>query len=309
MALSHAPNVSRMRFLRQGPAIAAGLVAIAALAIGCGDGSAAPDSPAGDRFDADAAMADVRAQVALGPRPSGSEANAEQARMLARELADAGAEDVRIQRPWANVVATIPGTEPGYVVIGAHHDTKDLPGFVGANDGASGVAVVLGIARALGGGVDGPSIAVALFDAEEARGQRDFTVDGTRGSRQYVAYAREGKQASPPLDQIESMYLFDMVGDCELGIPLEEASDPGLYAGLADAAGGEPFTGKTSAILDDHIPFLEAGIPAVDAIDFDYGPGPSPGAFWHTTQDTVDKVCPESLHAVGEAALGTIEPE
>jgi hypothetical protein len=297
-----------MRRRRQ--ALAAALAAALALsfaAAGCGEDEPPAPAPAGDRFDADRAMADVRAQVALGPRPAGSAANAEQARMLGRELEDAGVRGVRIQRPWANVVGTIPGSEPGYVLIAAHHDTKDIPGFVGANDGASGVAVVLGLARALGGGVEGPSIAIALFDAEEARGERSFTSDGTRGSRQYVAYGeRGGVQGSVPPGRLDAMYLFDMVGDCELGIPREEASDPRLYAKLADAADGAPFEGRTSVVLDDHVPFLQAGVPAVDAIDFDYGPGPTPGEWWHTGEDTTDKVCPESLDAVGEAAIGAI---
>ena len=100
------------------------------------------------------------------------------------------------------------------------------------------------------------------------------------------------------------MILFDMVGDCDLRIPLEGNSDPELYRDIALQAGDEdsPFGGTTGPILDDHIPFKEAGIPAVDLIDFEFGPGPSPGEWWHTTEDTLDKVCPESLGAVGAAA-------
>ncbi len=195
-------------------------------------------------------------------------------------------------------------------MVGAHHDTKSgIPGFVGANDGASGVAVVLELARSLPSKLDGPSIQIALFDAEEARGNRPFEEDGTRGSEQYVRYARDGgRQGSPPLRSIRSMFLFDLVGDCDLQIPLEANSDPDLYALMAsasEAADGDasPFEGNAGPIDDDHIPFVEAGIPAVDLIDFSYGPGGSPGAYWHTADDTVDKVCAESLDAVGEAAV------
>ena len=211
-------------------------------------------------------------------------------------------------------MATIPGKEPGTVIVGAHYDTKvDIgPEFVGANDGASGVAVLLELARTLPRPLPGPAVQLVAFDAEEARGNRPFEVDGTRGSRQFVELAQAGgKQGAPPLERIRAMVLFDMVGDCELEIPLEQYSDPGLYSLFADASESldgepDPFMGTATPVLDDHIPFREAGIPAVDLIDFDYGPGPAPGEWWHDERDTVDKVCAESLDAVGEAALVAI---
>ena len=239
----------------------------------------------------------------MGPRPSGSEADAGLTRDLARKLRRAGMDGVRIQRPERNVIGTIPGRGEGYVVIGAHHDTKPgIPGFVGANDGASGVAVLLELARSLPNPMPGPSLAFALFDGEESRGNRDFSVDGARGSAQYVRYARSGAQGTPPLDEIEAMVLFDMVGDCDLDIPLEESSDPDLYSLFADADAAV-FSGGRTGVEDDHVPFLEAGVPALDLIDFSYGPGPSPGEYWHTTEDSMHEVCPASLDAVGGAAL------
>jgi glutaminyl-peptide cyclotransferase len=288
------------------------LLALATLATGCGGDEESPTPAAPDRFDEDRAFSDLRAQVEIGPRPAGSEGGREVVALIASRLRDAGAEDVRVQRPWRNVVATIPGTEPGAVVVGAHHDTKDDvgPGFEGANDGASGVAVVLELARVLAAEapLDGPAIQLVLFDAEEARGDREFAVDGMRGSRQFVEYASAGRQSATPVEDIAAMVLFDLVGDCELAIPREANSDPGLHAEFAAAAeeatgSPAPFEGETSGVLDDHIPFREADVPAVDLIDFAFGPGPSPGAYWHTTEDTLDKVCPESLDAVGEAAL------
>jgi glutaminyl-peptide cyclotransferase len=278
---------------------------------GCGGGDS-EDASVG-RFDSDRAFADLEAQVAVGQRPAGSAASRETAELIADRLRDAAVEDVRIQQPHLNVVGRIPGTQPGTVVLGAHHDTKEDvgAGFEGANDGASGVAVVLELARALGPRVDGPSVELALLDAEEARDDRDFTLDGTRGSRQFVDYAEHGGlQGSPPVRQIKAMVLFDMVGDCELEIPYESYSDLGLYDLFADAArdlhgsgASAPFQGRSGGVLDDHIPFRQAGIPAVDLIDFDFGPGPTPGAYWHTPEDTVDKVCASSLDAVGEAAV------
>jgi len=299
------------------PALVAAAVAAAT---GCGERDEPPVASSGDRaaraqaarFDARRAFDDLAAQVRRGPRPSGSAANRRLTAMLAARLRDAGVRQVRIQRPLRNVVGMIPGRERGAVVVGAHHDTKDaIPGFVGANDGASGVALVLELARALPERLDGPSIRIALFDAEEARGERPFTEDGARGSAQYVRYARDGgRQGSPPLDEIGAMVLYDLVADCDLQIPLEANSDPALYDRFRGAAleldpegDGAPFTGEAGAVLDDHVPFAEAGVRAVDLIDFDYGPGPSPGEWWHTPQDDLEHVCADSLAAIGRPSL------
>src|SRR5688500_3832608 len=166
--------------------IAAVFVA-AALTAGCGSDD---DARTTDRFDAERAFRDLSAQVEIGPRPSGSPGSREVVALIASRLRAAGAEGVRVQGPWRHVVARIPGTRPGAIVVGAHHDTKDDvgPEFVGANDGASGVAVVLELTRVLAAEapLEGRSIHLALFDGEEARGDREFALDGTRGSRQYV---------------------------------------------------------------------------------------------------------------------------
>jgi Zn-dependent M28 family amino/carboxypeptidase len=108
------------------------------------------------------------------------------------------------------------------------------------------------------------------------------------------------------------MILFDLVGDCDLQIPREELSDEGLYARFAEAAeatngSAAPFEGEADGVSDDHVPFLEAGVPALDVIDFTFGGDTRPGTYWHTTEDTLDKVCPESLDAVGEPALRVLE--
>ena len=283
---------------------------VALAAAGCGDddtdggggGGATPEFGFNERR----AFSDVATQVQFGPRPSGSPAHRRTGAYIANWLRGAGAEDVTIQEPLRNVVGRI--GEPGpTIVIGAHYDTKDEPRFVGANDGASGVGVVLGIARVVDrlveeGELSG-SYTFVFFDGEEARGDLPFEEDGTRGSRQFVALAEEGGgEGAPPIDDIEAMFLLDMVGDCDLEIPREANSDKELYALLE----GDAFGGETGAILDDHIPFIEAGVPSVDLIDFDFGPGPSPGAWWHTDQDTLDKVCADSLTQAGEAVLGAL---
>ena len=282
----------------------------AACAAGCGGANG--DDGAGSAFEAQRAFRDLRAQVAIGPRPAGSVGAGREVQLIVDRLRAAGLREVRVQRPYRNVLARIPGAESGTVVVGAHYDTKDIPGFVGANDGASGVGVVLELARDLPERLEGPSIDLVLFDAEEAPRGESFARGGDRGSSQFVRYAREGgSQGSPALSSIRAMVLFDMVGDCDLHIPREANSDPDLYAAFADAAeemsGSEsPFGGGAPGVLDDHTPFLQAGVPAVDLIDFDYGPGPPPGAWWHTRADNLEHVCARSLGEVGAAALAAL---
>jgi Zn-dependent M28 family amino/carboxypeptidase len=285
----------------------------AAILAGCGGGGDEEPAPEPAGFDAERAFADLEAQVALGPRPSGSPAAGEAARLIASGFEQAGLTAVTTQSPWENVLATIPGTLDGTVIVGAHYDTKNsIPGFVGANDGASGVALLLELARALPRRLAGPSVQLVAFDAEEARGDRDFDADGIRGSRQYVEYARAGgEQGSVPIDQIRAAVVFDLIGDCKLQIPYESNSDRDLYTGFAVAAAelyGDPapFESDSFPVSDDHLPFIEAGIAGVVLIDFSYGPGAPPGEYWHTAEDTLDKVCPASLEKVGETALRAI---
>jgi hypothetical protein len=138
---------------------------------------------AASRFDAQRAFRDLRSQVAIGPRPSGSAGAGREVRLIVERLRAAGVRDVTIQRPYRNVVARIPGRLPGDVVVGAHYDTKDIPGFVGANDGASGVAVVLELARDLPPRLEGPSIDLVLFDAEAMPAEDHAIAAGARAER------------------------------------------------------------------------------------------------------------------------------
>ena len=262
-----------------------------------------PDHGAAARFDAARAFADLRAQVSIGPRVSGTAGDGREVALIVRRLRDAGIRDIRVQRPFHNVVASLPGSEPGTIVVGAHHDTRGgVPGFVGANDGASGVAVLLELARSLPRPLPGPSVTLAFFDAEEARPGRSFETDGARGSRQFVVLAAEGRQGAPRLGSIRAMYLLDMVGDCDLQVPREQLSDPRLYARLS----GPAFGGEAPPVLDDQQPFREAGVPAVDVIDFHYGPGRPPGAWWHTREDDLAHVCPGSLDEAGRAVAAAV---
>ena len=180
-------------------------LAFVALALaGCGVGRVRRAAP--ERFDAERAFSDLEAQVEIGPRPSGSKESEELVDFLVDDRSsEAGAEDVAVQRPYRT--SSRPSRAPAMARSSSALTTtrRTFPGFVGANDGASGVAVVLELARVLAAEapLDGPSISIALFDAEEARGERPFEEDGTRGSQQYVAYAESGgEQGSPALGEM-----------------------------------------------------------------------------------------------------------
>ena len=268
-----------------------GLVATDNLPFGGDEADGAPAHvarPTADRFDSGAAWALLRDQVALGPRPAGSPASRKLAARL-RRLLPAGHFEA-VPNGLRNVVGTRAGREPGYIVVGAHYDTKDIPGFLGANDGASGTAVVVQLARTL----ERPrhTIKFILFDGEESpRGTPDqlFQQRGLRGA----------KVAAPRYRDARAMVLLDFVGDRRLSLPREGSSNPELWSRLRAAAKqvgvARHFPAYTrSTILDDHIPFLEQGVPSIDLIDFDF-------PCWHLRCDDMSHVSERSLDATGEA--------
>lgn len=247
-----------------------------------------------DRFSGARAYAHASYQVSLGPRPAGSAASARLAHNLRARLPAGRFEAV--PGGLRNVVGRVPGRRPA-IVIAAHYDTKAIPGFVGANDGAAGTATVVELARRLPAlrRPGARELRFVLFDGEEippgaGDGPAAFLRSGLRGSRAYVrAHHRE----------VGDLILLDFVGDRSLSLPREQGSHAGLWARLRQAAFrvgvGRHFPARTvGEVYDDHTPFANAGIRAIDLIDFDYPP-------FHTTEDTLDKIGPESLDAVGEA--------
>jgi glutaminyl-peptide cyclotransferase len=252
---------------------------------------AKPSTPTVDRFDSAAAWRLLRAQVELGPRPAGSDASRQLARTLRERLPRGRYQQV--PGGLRNVVGTVHGRERGYIVVGAHYDTKDIDGFVGANDGAAGTAVVTELART----IKSPrhSIHFILFDGEESpRGSENFLRDGLRGSR--VAAARFG--------DARAMVLLDFVGDKRLSIPREAYSDELLWRKLRRAAkrvgAGRSFPNATQGgVQDDHLPFIQAGVPAIDLIDFSF-------ACWHRTCDDLSAVSERSLDGVGETLVSML---
>jgi glutaminyl-peptide cyclotransferase len=263
------------------------LALVGVVAFSCGGEEPGPV----DRFDSAAAMTLLEQQVALGPRPAGSDASRTLAERLRRELPDGRFE--KVPGGLRNVIGTVQGSDPErVVVVGAHYDTKDEPGFVGANDGASGTAVLVELARRLEPGELRPTVVFALFDGEESpRGSDDFARDGLRGSR----------VTAEAFDEAEAMILLDFVGDRDLSIPREGNSDPHLWAQLRSAAKrvgrADHFpAGVVNSMLDDHIPFAVNGVPSIDLIDFTFD-------CFHQPCDDRSAVSEASLNATGETVL------
>jgi glutaminyl-peptide cyclotransferase len=257
-------------------------------------------SPPQKNFNGQRAYQDVLTQMSFGPRTSGSAAHAQAVDWMRAELDQAGWES-RVQstqlngKAIHNVIGLRTDQAP-QIIIAAHYDSrlladhdpdpaKQLQPVPGANDGASGVAVLLELARSLP--KDTPPVWLVFFDAEDNGRIDDW--DWIMGSRAFVRDLSAHPQA---------VVIVDMIGDADLNIYQEKNSDPELtreiWAQAASLGYSEAFIPKPKySMEDDHTPFLQAGIPAVDLIDFDY-------PYWHTSQDTADKVSAESLQIVGD---------
>jgi glutaminyl-peptide cyclotransferase len=272
------------------------LAALACAGCGAGEPSTASSHLRVDRFDGRHAFAELRRQVEMGPRPAGSAASRKLAARLRRELPHGRYEELGPTHPGLrNVVGSLPGTGPP-VVVAAHYDTKAIPGFVGANDGAGGTAAVVELARALRRATrpaGAPALRFVLLDGEEATNDKaDFYRSGLRGSK---AYARRHR------GRLRAFVLLDFVADKALRIPREAGSDPHLWKRLRHAArrvgAGAAFPAATTGeVLDDHTPFTRRGVPGIDLIDFDF-------PCWHKLCDDLSAVSAHSLDLSGEAVL------
>jgi glutaminyl-peptide cyclotransferase len=268
---------------------------IVAAVVGAFDGDDATTAALkADRFDRNRAFADLRHQVELGPRPAGSETSKQLAEWLRERLPNGRLEP--LPGGLQNVVGSIPGRGEA-ILVAAHYDTKDIPGFVGANDGAAGTAAVLEIARAMQAAnrpPDSPPIRFVLFDGEESPDDsKDFYASGLRGSKPYAR--RHAKR-------LRAMILLDFVAEKgRMRIPRESSSDIELWARLRAAArkvgAQSAFPDETSgAVIDDHTPFLRRGVPAIDLIDFTF-------RCWHKKCDDMSAVSARALDLTGETVV------
>lgn len=260
-------------------------------------------------FDGQRALQDVEHQISLGPRIPGSAAHAQTLSWITTELeqnnwATEVQESIKMGHEIQNVIGRRGEGNP-WIIFGAHYDSrlfadrdpvpsKRTTPVPGANDGASGVAVLLELARSLPQNLQRQlwteQIWLVFFDAEDNGSIPGW--DWILGSQAFVEQL-EGKP--------DYVVIVDMIGDVDLNIYLERSSDQGMadaiWAQAADLGYSDIFIPDYKyRILDDHTPFLKAGIPAVDIIDFDY-------SYWHTTEDTPDKVSADSLKIIGETLL------
>jgi glutaminyl-peptide cyclotransferase len=255
-------------------------------------------------FDGQNALKYVAYQMALGPRTPSSQAHKEIIDWLVSQLRQYGwqveVQDLEYQGHRIQNVIAKRGSSGRWIILGAHYDSRmsadqdpdpalQAQAVPGANDGASGVAVLMEIARVYRPQPDVQAWLV-FFDAEDQGHLPGW--DWILGSRAFVEYL----QGTP-----EQVIILDMVGDADQDIYFESNSDATLNAQVWQVAAalgyGQTFIPEQKySMLDDHTPFLEKGITAIDIIDFDY-------PYWHTTSDTVDKISAQSLQRIGDTIL------
>ena len=276
----------------------------------CSEPAPAPSSPRGKQ-----ALAWTKKVVDLGPRPPGSEAHRRQQAVVVEALRTTGAavEEVAFtaQTPngpvaMKNIIAKFDGAGDRIVVISGHYDTLNRPGlhFVGANDGGSSTGLLLALAESVSERQLQDSVWLAFFDGEEST-IRWTGSDHTYGSRHQAAqWSVEGAA-----ERIKALINVDMIGDADLQLVYEQQSTPWLRDLIWDTGArlgyDRVFANRSPTfIADDHSSFLALGIPAVDLIDFNYGPG---NGYWHTEQDTIDKLSAESFGVMLHVLIEAIE--
>jgi glutaminyl-peptide cyclotransferase len=252
----------------------------------------------------------TRQAVALGPRPAGSPAIAKLRALIRQQLALRGcevtADRFSAQTPdgpvaMENIIARFPGKSGRGIAISGHYDTKKMTNFVGANDGGSSTGVLLELAAALQGKPRTDDVYLIFFDGEEA--VREWTdTDSLYGSR----HLAEKWSADGTNRKLKALINVDMTGDRNLHLVWDTNSAASVRKLVWDVADSLGFSGafprQGNAIADDHMPFLSAGVRAVDLIDFD-----SQSTFWHTPQDTMDKLDPQSFDVIGAVVMKSIE--
>ena len=277
----------------------------------------ADDAPAPEKtggFDGKRAFAHVAKQVSFGPRPSGSPAIVQLQEYLQSELrsygctveADSfGADTPAGRLAMKNILVKIPGEKPGIILLGTHYDTKRMENFVGADDGGSSTGVMLEAARLLCSQHGKYAVWVAFFDGEEAVNLEWKDPDNRYGSRQMAAKL----SASGDLPKIRAFILVDLVGGKNPHFLRDGESTQWLKdfvwgvaakLGYGDIFGSAP----TNFGGDDHYSFTARHVPSVDIMDLDTQ---NDVPYWHTAQDTLDKISPKTLAIVGHVVLESVK--
>jgi glutaminyl-peptide cyclotransferase len=269
-------------------------------------------------FDEEKAWAETEALVQIRPRDAGTGGGRIAAIHLETRLKDLGFKTVvdtfSEETPagkmfFNNVLGRLPGKTDRLIILASHFDTKAgiSDDFQGANDSGSSSGVLLELARALSEHEQlETDLLVAFFDGEECRTEYG-PADGLHGSRRLAQQV----VTSGGADVVEAVILLDMIGDKDLNITIPRNSSKTLVNELFAAAhevGVRPtFSIGPGSILDDHVPFLLAGMPAIDVIDFEYGSAPGLNDYWHTAEDTLDKLSVKSMKTVGDVVLRMVE--
>jgi glutaminyl-peptide cyclotransferase len=265
-------------------------------------------------FNAARALQYTREVVAFGPRPIGSANHRKLENYILNHLKGDSTEDdaftadtIEGKLPVRNLIAKFPGTRDGIIVIAGHYDTNyplRSTGYVGANDGGSSTAILLELANQLRVKKrEGHSVWLLWTDGEEAVKEWTAT-DSLYG----VRHLADKWQQNGTLKNIKAFLLADMIGDADLNVDRDANSTPWLeelvYQAASKLGYQSHFFGRTITVEDDHLPFVQRGVPCADLIDLDYGYG---NVFHHTPQDTLDKLSPKSMEIVGAVILETVQ--
>ena len=297
--------LSHLKFFFIGLGLAAGLL------------TAGPDTPRSKTsvFRGAAALAETRRAVSFGERPSGSDSIGQLRTWITSQLkplsGDLSLDSFTAQTPagpvpMVNILLKFPGTSGKAVVITGHYDTKRIPmvHFVGANDAGSSTGFLIEFARAISTTKHLDDIYIVFFDGEEAVRTEWSDTDSRYGSRNLVA--KWGSDGT--LSRIKALINVDMIGDKDLDIANDENSSQSLRTSVwqiaANLGYGKFFRKDAGGIDDDHKPFVDAGVNAIDIIDLDYGPN---GSYWHTANDTMDKLSAHSFQVVGDVVLALVK--
>lgn len=267
-----------------------------------------------ESFSGERALSYVAQLVRLGRRDSGTPGAKQAAQWLESKLQQAGVEawidEFDDRNPngiitFRNVMGKIEGTGEGLILLGSHYDTKVGmdEAFEGANDSGSSSGALIELAHVLNNGPQPPAdILFAFFDGEESV-YRYGVNDGLHGSK----YLARQWQSEGRIDQVKAVIILDMMGDKDLTVTIPRNSSPLLvqhaFRAARELGVRESFSLFPSEILDDHEPFRQLGIPSIDLIDFYFGSRPGLNDYWHTNEDTMDKLSAQSLETVGRVTI------